>query len=289
MMNDKTKPATVAGQRVLSYVERVEKLIEERQGINSDIRDVFTEAKGNGYDVKTLRKLVQIRSIDAAERDEANALLDTYAGSIGMEVGTFAREPSEDELVERAARVIREVDLCATHLVGIDRKPPKIEAIKDLIGCSTGKAHKLRGLVIERLEGFSPSNDATVKIENENGETAVRSDQPAKDSRNDRQPDGPVSVLGNPIEESRGGEGSALIFSVTGSSGTPPKPEGERRPARPIEDAPPASGRPNGLGGAGGSVAIEHAPATLAPTAGIGSQHPLDDLEIPDFLKRARA
>lgn len=82
----KTKPATIAGQRVLSYVERVEKMEEERKAIGADIRDIYSEAKGNGYDVKTIRWLVQERKVDSVDRDERDSLRDTYAGALGMAV-----------------------------------------------------------------------------------------------------------------------------------------------------------------------------------------------------------
>lgn len=165
----KVKAGPVSGDRVKSFIERVEKLLEERYAIQSDIRDVFSEAKGVGYDVKTLRKLIQIRAMDAAERDEANTLLDTYAHAIGAEeiVGTFAREPSEEELIDRASKIVREVDRCML----LPRDPlPTIRAIMDAIKCSSGKAHKLRKLVEERIdamEEFSQSNPASVKNENE--------------------------------------------------------------------------------------------------------------------------
>ena len=80
----KTKPATVAADRLKSFVERIEKLEEERQAIGGDIRDVYSEAKGVGYDVKTMRKIVSLRSMDAADRAEQETLLDTYKHALGM-------------------------------------------------------------------------------------------------------------------------------------------------------------------------------------------------------------
>lgn len=70
--------------RLKSIVERIEKLDEERTAIGADIRDVYTEAKSAGYDTKTVRKIVQLRKMDAAERDEQAALLDTYLHALGM-------------------------------------------------------------------------------------------------------------------------------------------------------------------------------------------------------------
>lgn len=158
----KTKAGPVSGERIKSFVERVEKLMEERKAIGGDIRDVFAEAKGVGYDVRTMRKLIQIRAQDAADRAEQETLLDVYMHAVGME-GTNLTivQPTEEELEERAGRIIAEVDRCMALVTA--GKPPKIDDIKDLIGCSTGKAHKLRGFVTARL---SQSN--SFHRENEN-------------------------------------------------------------------------------------------------------------------------
>ena len=77
---------SITAGRVKSFVERVERLIEERDAITSDIRDVFEEAKSDGYDVKTLRWIVQERKVGSADRDERDALRDTYAHALGMAV-----------------------------------------------------------------------------------------------------------------------------------------------------------------------------------------------------------
>ena len=74
----------IAADQLRSIIERIEKLEEEKAGIASDIKDVFAEAKGNGYDPKTLRKILQLRKQDAAERDEAEHLLDVYKRALGM-------------------------------------------------------------------------------------------------------------------------------------------------------------------------------------------------------------
>lgn len=167
----KAKSGPVSGDRIKSFVERVEKLLEERNAIQGDIRDVFSEAKGVGYDVKTMRKLIVIRAMDVAERAEAETLLDTYAHAIGIEVGAPMREPTEDELIEKAGKIVAEVDRCMDLVGEGNNTLPRIEAIKELIGCSTGKAHKLRTMVEARLaSGFSRSNVATMKNENEKPE-----------------------------------------------------------------------------------------------------------------------
>lgn len=80
------KVGGIAADQLRSIVERIERLEEEKAGIASDIKDVFAEAKGNGYDVKTLRTVVRLRKQDAAEREEAEHLLDTYKRALGMAV-----------------------------------------------------------------------------------------------------------------------------------------------------------------------------------------------------------
>lgn len=74
----------IAAEQLKSIIERVERLQEEKAGIAADIKDIFAEAKGNGYDVKTLRKIISLRKKDAAERDEEEHLLDTYKRALGM-------------------------------------------------------------------------------------------------------------------------------------------------------------------------------------------------------------
>ena len=66
-----------------SIVERVERLIEERKTINDDIKEVYVEAKGNGYDTKILRKVVALRARDLDERKEKEAILDLYMQAVG--------------------------------------------------------------------------------------------------------------------------------------------------------------------------------------------------------------
>lgn len=75
-------------EQLKSIIQRVENLEEEKSGIASDIKDIFAEAKGNGYDVKTLRQVIKLRKQDAAKREEAEYLLDTYKRALGMEPAT---------------------------------------------------------------------------------------------------------------------------------------------------------------------------------------------------------
>ena len=73
-----------AKDQLKSIIERIERLEEEKASIASDIRDVYVEAKGNGYDVKALRAIVRMRKQDAQERAEQQTILDTYMHALGM-------------------------------------------------------------------------------------------------------------------------------------------------------------------------------------------------------------
>lgn len=70
--------AGIAADRLRSFVERIERLEEEKTGIASDIKDIYAEAKGTGFDVKCLRQVVRRRRMDPADRREQDELLDLY-------------------------------------------------------------------------------------------------------------------------------------------------------------------------------------------------------------------
>ena len=74
---------SVAADRLRSFVERVERLEEEINAMNSDKREVYAEAKGEGFDVKTLKKVVARRRMDRADKQESDQLLELYESAIG--------------------------------------------------------------------------------------------------------------------------------------------------------------------------------------------------------------
>lgn len=76
--------AEVSGNRLKSFIERVERLTEEQKGIAEDIRDVYSEAKGSGFDPKIMRKIVALRKTNLEKRREEQELLDLYTAAIGM-------------------------------------------------------------------------------------------------------------------------------------------------------------------------------------------------------------
>jgi uncharacterized protein (UPF0335 family) len=77
------KSGFAAGQ-LQSIVERIEKLEEEKKALSADIREVYAEAKGHGFDTKILRQVVRLRALDRAERQEQEAVLDLYLSALGM-------------------------------------------------------------------------------------------------------------------------------------------------------------------------------------------------------------
>ena len=74
----------VAADQLRLFIERIERLEEEKKGIADDVKDVYAEAKSNGYDTKTMRKIVALRRMEKHARDEMDALLDTYRNALGL-------------------------------------------------------------------------------------------------------------------------------------------------------------------------------------------------------------
>lgn len=74
----------VAKEKIKAIIERVERLEDEKKGIADDIKDIYSEAKGNGFDVKALRTIVRMRKQDADERAEQEAILEAYMHALGM-------------------------------------------------------------------------------------------------------------------------------------------------------------------------------------------------------------
>ena len=82
-MAENTKTTFAKGQ-LRAIVERIERLEEEKKTIAADIKEVYAEAKGNGYDTKVLRKVISLRRKDAQERQEEEAMIDVYLAALGM-------------------------------------------------------------------------------------------------------------------------------------------------------------------------------------------------------------
>jgi uncharacterized protein (UPF0335 family) len=74
----------VAGERLKSFIERIERLEEEKRTLGEDIKEVFAEAKGSGFDTKIMRQIIKLRRMDKDDLDEQEALLDVYKRALGM-------------------------------------------------------------------------------------------------------------------------------------------------------------------------------------------------------------
>lgn len=77
-------PGGIAADRLRSFVERIERLEEERKALGGDIKDVYAEAKSAGFDVKILRQVIRLRGKDQAELQEEETILDLYKRALGM-------------------------------------------------------------------------------------------------------------------------------------------------------------------------------------------------------------
>ena len=75
---------TVAAGQLRAFIERIERLEEEKKTIADDIKEVFAEMKGTGFDTKAVRAIIRLRKQDQAERQEAEAILDLYMAALGM-------------------------------------------------------------------------------------------------------------------------------------------------------------------------------------------------------------
>lgn len=74
----------VSAEQLRLFIERIERLEEDKKGISDDIKDVYSEAKGTGFDVKTIRSIIKLRAMEKAARQEAEALLETYKNALGL-------------------------------------------------------------------------------------------------------------------------------------------------------------------------------------------------------------
>ena len=74
----------IGAERLRSFIERIERLEEEKAALAADIREVYAEAKGNGFDAKIMRQVVKLRKMDSADREEQETLLDLYKRAMGL-------------------------------------------------------------------------------------------------------------------------------------------------------------------------------------------------------------
>lgn len=94
--NSKIRVGGVAVDQLKSIIGRIEKLEEEKVATVGDIKEVFAEAHGNGFDVKAIRTIIKLRKLDAQEREEAETILHTYMVALGMEPDLFDQKEKEE-------------------------------------------------------------------------------------------------------------------------------------------------------------------------------------------------
>ncbi len=75
----------IAADHLKSFIERIERLEEEKKGIQDDIKDIYAEAKGTGFDTKVMRQIIRIRRMEKEDRQEMDALLELYKAALGIE------------------------------------------------------------------------------------------------------------------------------------------------------------------------------------------------------------
>ena len=74
----------VSSEQLLQFIERIERLEEEKRSFADDIKDVYSEAKSTGFDTKTMKSIIRLRAMEKHHRDEADALLETYRNALGI-------------------------------------------------------------------------------------------------------------------------------------------------------------------------------------------------------------
>lgn len=82
---DENEPADVSGRRLKSFIERVERLEAEKADLAEDIKEVYAEAKGTGFEPRIMRRLIKLRKMDVEKRREEDELMELYKSAIGME------------------------------------------------------------------------------------------------------------------------------------------------------------------------------------------------------------
>ena len=94
---NRAKAGPISKERLKSFVERIEKMLEEKAAISQDLADIYAEAHGVGYDKKTIRRVVKERAKDAGKRAEEETLFDVYAHALGLQMDLF---PSNSRTTE---------------------------------------------------------------------------------------------------------------------------------------------------------------------------------------------
>jgi uncharacterized protein (UPF0335 family) len=157
------KNRSIGGERLKSFIERIEKLEEERKAISGDIRDVYSEAKGGGFDVKTMRKVIGLRKLDAADRDEQDAILAMYMHALGMPTSAPV---SYTSVVESDAGVI---DKRAVQAIDLLTANVSIRDVVAATGMGHGSVQRLRQTLIRQGVPIGVPQDRGTPAETDRG------------------------------------------------------------------------------------------------------------------------
>lgn len=155
----------MSADRLRRYIERIERLLEERAGINADIRDVYGEAKAEGYDAAMMRRLIARRRMEPHAREEADAVLATYEAALGMGPG----EVPETLVQQRPDAAALALELLTAELVALEDATQAAALVEHVlflldlraeIAVLRGQERDRRGLA--KAEGFDAKQLALV-------------------------------------------------------------------------------------------------------------------------------
>lgn len=197
----KTKAGSVAADRLKSFIERIENLREEKKAIGSDERDVFSEAKGVGFDAKAMREVLRRRAMDASDRDEWDTLIDTYEHALGAR-GEAARIVASGGTYDEAA---------AKTGVGRATVARTVAGIKNLENETPATPHNPETGVIIEVPAASRSDASN------EGDSERRSDPVGCDGADTNSNAAPQTL----------GDASAPVAEPVHSSACPPQPLSE--------------------------------------------------------------
>ena len=164
----------VAADRLKAFIERVEKLEEERKSLGSDIREVFQEAKGVGFNVPAMKEIIRLRKQDADERDEHEAYVDLYKTALGM--------PADRAAISAAVRASDAMDDAAVQAIELLRQNVSIREVARQTGMKHASVQRLKAAMPEAVSPTADTpehNPETGEIENGNPPQVARPSQGA--------------------------------------------------------------------------------------------------------------
>jgi uncharacterized protein (UPF0335 family) len=186
-----SKPSRIAADHLKSLIERIERMEEEKAGIAADIRDIYSEAKGVGFDAKVMRKVIALRKQDAADRDEQDAILATYLFALGMAPAPSHHVEIDDGAAEEA------VDKRAVRAIELLRDGMSIRKVAGETGMGHGTVQRLSKALARRQIGEVGGAVPAEAVPQEAGTPAVGTPTHDPDTGEIAEPTVSVSVKRN--------------------------------------------------------------------------------------------